>query len=157
MVRLHLGCGEKRLRGYINVDSNGNPDVYANCAALQYPSDSADEIMAIHLFEHFFPDEALDILKRWHSILKPGGKLILEMPDLQKVLEFFKAEEISLTHTMFALYGRVSRKDLSEVHKWAWTFRTIEPLLKEAGYRQIAEKPAMYHYRDRDFRVEAVK
>ena len=157
VVRLHLGCGEKKFRGYINIDGFGNPDVIADITDLPYGPETADEIMAIHVFEHFFPHDVSDILKKWREILKPNGKLILEMPDLQKVLEFFKKDEISLPHTLYALYGRVWRKDITELHKWAWTFKTIEPILKEAGYRDIVEKPAEYHYRERDFRVEALK
>lgn len=95
-------------------------------------------------------------------MLKPGGKLILEMPDLKKVLEHFKAEEISLTLTMLALYGGSQvngqpSERIEDLHKWAWTFETIKIPLEKAGFKEIVEKPAEYHFPIRDFRVEAVK
>ncbi len=87
MVRLHLGCGDKILRGYWNLDRYGNPDEYADITKPEYPENSVDEILCIHTFEHLFPWKVIDILKGWHRVLKPGGRLILEMPDMKKILQ----------------------------------------------------------------------
>ncbi len=155
MARLHLGCGNKILRGYRNLDAFGNPDEYADITKLQYRE--IEEILAIHVFEHFFPWKVIDILKGWRECLKDGGKLILEMPDLKKVLEHFKAEELNMSATMFALYGGEKSERVEDLHKWCWTFESIKVPLEQAGYREITEKPALYHWPTRDFRVEAIK
>jgi predicted SAM-dependent methyltransferase len=155
VVRLHLGCGDKILRGYRNIDSFGNPDEYGDITKLQYRN--IEEILAVHVFEHFFPWKVAEILKGWRECLKDGGKLILEMPDLKKILKHFQAEEISLTLTMFALYGGEKSERLEDLHKWAWTYETIKPVLEEAGFKDVVEKPALYHWPTRDFRVEATK
>jgi hypothetical protein len=45
-------------------------------------------------------------------------------------------------------------------HKWAYTFKTIQPMLANAGFHEINEQRTMFHLcgRDvRDFRVEATK
>lgn len=89
-LRLHLGCGEKMLPGYVNVDypsSEHNvmtvrPDLCADIATLEFPSASVDEIRLHHVFEHFNRVTALAMLIRWHRWLKPGGKLHIETPDL---------------------------------------------------------------------------
>jgi predicted SAM-dependent methyltransferase len=155
VVRLHLGCGNKILRGYRNLDAFGNPDEYADITDLKY--ENVDEIMAIHVFEHFWPEDALKILGNWHKALKAGGKLILEMPDLQKILEHFKAPELNLTLTMFALYGGDRERRIENLHKWAWTFNSLKPLFEQAGFKDVVEKTAQYHWPTRDFRIEGTK
>lgn len=157
MVRLHLGCGKKKYRGYINVDSFGNPDQYHDITALPYGENYADEILLVHVFEHIFPWKVLDVLKHWHRILKPGGRLIMEMPDLVKVLQNFAAEKPHPALTFQALYGGERSERIEDLHKWCWTFESVKPVLEQAGYREIVQKPCLYHVPLRDFRVEAVK
>ncbi len=156
VVRLHLGCGEKKFRGYVNIDTD-NSDLDCDVTKLPYEANSVDEIVGIHMLEHLFPHVAVEALKHWYGILKPGGKLILEMPDLKKVLEFFKDPKSSPQLTMQALYGGEMTGRIEDVHKFCWTFDTLEPHLKAAGFSEVVEKPALYHIPIRDFRVEATK
>ena len=125
--------------------------------SLPYEANSVDEIIAIHVYEHIVPWKVEETTQHWFNILKPGAKLILEMPDLVKVLGFFKQEKPPLSHTMYALYGGEPMGRVEDLHKWCWTFKTIEPLLKKVGFTEIVEKTAQYHFPERDFRVEATK
>lgn len=45
-VRLNLGCGDKILEGYANID-------VASERAKKFLDNSADEILAAHVVEHF--------------------------------------------------------------------------------------------------------
>ncbi len=89
-LRLHLGCGEIRMDGYVNVDyppSEHNvmrtiADVHADIVKLVLPDRSIDEIRLHHVFEHFNRVTALALLIRWHGWLKVGGKLVIETPDI---------------------------------------------------------------------------
>lgn len=156
MVKLHLGCGKKKFRGYINIDNVGTPDVWADITALPYGLETAEEILAIHVFEHIFPHLAEATLKHWYGILKPGGKLIMEMPDLKKVIAFFGMKDAPASHTMFALYGGEQTGRIEDVHKWCWTYSVLEPALTAIGFK-CEEKPALFHIPERDFRIEATK
>jgi predicted SAM-dependent methyltransferase len=156
VVRLHIGCGGKRFRGYINIDAHSG-DLQCDVTRLPYSENTADEIIGIHLLEHLFPHQAIEALKHWCGILKPGGKLILEMPDLKKILEFFKDPKASPQLTIQALYGGELTGRIEDIHKFCWTFETLEPHLKAAGFTKVEEKHALYHMPVRDFRVEAVK
>lgn len=88
-MKLHLGCGEKYLDGYINIDYPPSKhsvikvraDVYHDVRTLSYPEHSIDEIRSHHLFEHFLRADAIALLMRWRRWLKPGGKLMIETPD----------------------------------------------------------------------------
>jgi predicted SAM-dependent methyltransferase len=100
MIKLNLGCGDKILPGYINVDvaserAGKKPDVISDIRKLTFNDNYADEILSVHVIEHFWRWEVSDILKEWIRVLKPGGKLILECPNLQAACEeFLKSPEI---------------------------------------------------------------
>lgn len=83
-LRLHLGCGNKIVPGFINVDKLHLPgvDVQWDLNNLPWPWEDASvcEIIANHVVEHLscglvaFMDEA------WR-LLMPGGTLYIEVPD----------------------------------------------------------------------------
>ena len=68
-MKLNLGCGDKILPGYINVDVMESrrglkPDVICDLHQLTpFENDSADEILSVHVIEHFWRWEVLDVLK----------------------------------------------------------------------------------------------
>lgn len=80
-LRLHLGCGEQRLEGYVNIDyppsehtvqTKTGADIFADITTLNFPTHSVDEIRLHHVFEHFDRATALALLIKWHSCLKIG-------------------------------------------------------------------------------------
>ena len=56
---------------------------------LQFPDNSVDEIWACHLIEHISPHVIKEVLVSWLDILKPNGKLIMEMPNLEEICKKF--------------------------------------------------------------------
>jgi hypothetical protein len=92
-VKIHLGCGQKYLQGYVNIDFSPSEhsvqvetvaDQHADILELSYPANSIDEIRLHHVFEHFSRPVACALISGWSSWLKVGGKLHLEVPDFQK-------------------------------------------------------------------------
>jgi len=89
-LRLHLGCGERHLEGYINIDypQSEHPvmhpaaDFCADIVNLWFPPGTVDEVRLHHVFEHFDRVEALGLLIKWHSWLRKGGTLRIETPDI---------------------------------------------------------------------------
>jgi len=90
-MKVHLGCGNKYLEGYLNIDLPSSEhtimdvkaDMYADIRTVQFPENSIDEVRLHHLFEHFNRAEALKLLSRWRTWLKVGGILHIETPDFQ--------------------------------------------------------------------------
>ena len=125
--------------------------------------------MAIHLFEHLLPWEAQGVLEEWFRLLKPGGKLVLEMPDLKKCCENVlkllagipvMAGKDARQAGLWGLYGDDRLEDPYMLHRWGYTFKTIHPMLERAGFQKIKEHATIYHpigRNVRDFRVEAIK
>lgn len=169
-LRINLGCGKHTLDGWFCVDkvkhpqASRDPDLYSDVSKLDLPDACAIEIMAIHVFEHFYRWECDDLLVEWKRLLRPGGKLALEMPDLLKTCRNIVQGRQDGNHKdqmgLWGLYGDPRTKDPLMIHRWAWTFKTIRELLAQHGFTNIAEEETKWHPNGRgvrDFRVTARK
>jgi predicted SAM-dependent methyltransferase len=81
MLKLNLGSGQFKIKGYENIDKMYGTDAYP----LQYDLGEVDEIRASHILEHFGKHEVLNVLKNWVDKLRPGGVLKIAVPDFDKI------------------------------------------------------------------------
>lgn len=170
-VKLNLGCGDKILPGYVNVDvvearAGKAPDVLCDLRELTpFADDCADEVMSVHVVEHFWRWEVEDVLKEWVRVLKPGGKFIVECPNLQAACEAFLADPDARSApdkrgqtTMWVFYGDPQWKDPLMVHRWGYTPNSLGQLLRSVGLVDVRQEPAQYKLREpRDMRVVGFK
>jgi predicted SAM-dependent methyltransferase len=163
MIKLNLGCGRKIIEGYVNVDFPDNaygtkPDVETDIRKLPFEDNYADEIMAIHVWEHFYLNEVDEIIEEWKRVLKPGGKIILEMPCLDKVSYFIAQGSKDPRLTLWPLYGDPStHKSEADLHKWCWSIVMLIKFLTQHGFKDVISDEPMFHVKQRDMRIEAVK
>jgi len=169
-VRLNLGCGDKKIDGYINVDIAPSrkgvaPDVISDIRKTAFSDNYADEVLSIHTIEHFYYWEVKTVILEWMRILKPGGRLILECPNLiNAAREFIKNPKKTCgagkegQMTMWVFYGDPNWQDPLMCHKWGYTPHSLILLLTECGFVDVRQAPAMYKKKDpRDMRVTACK
>ncbi|MCM8787680.1 MAG: methyltransferase domain-containing protein [Candidatus Omnitrophica bacterium] len=75
MKKLNLGCGNKKLKGYINVDNNPlcKPDIILdlNKGLKKFKTNSFDLIRAEHILEHV--DDLQFVLEEMYRVSKPGA------------------------------------------------------------------------------------
>ena len=84
MSRLLLGCGNRKRKGWVNIDIDQkvNPDLVADAKDLNMFEDgAADEIECRGLFERSARLDQINALKEWYRVFRRGGKLSLELPD----------------------------------------------------------------------------
>lgn len=114
--------------------------------------------MAIHLVEHFYAWEVVDVVKEWVRVLKPGGKLILECPDLELACKRFLNHQDKPSLTYWVLYGDPQHRDPLMCHKWGYTPQTLTRLMDYAGLSNIRLEPAEFHLGPiRDIRAVGLK
>jgi len=166
-VKLNLGCGDKILPGYVNVDvaetrAGKRPDVLCDLRALEpFESDSADEILAVHVVEHFWRWEVAEVLKEWLRVLRPGGRMVLECPNLAAACEAFLADQEAGAgpgpegqRTMWVFYGDPRWRDPLMMHRWGYTPKSLAALMQEVGLVNIRQEPAQFKLREpRDMRI----
>ncbi len=104
-VRLHVGSGDKSWPLFINVDAHGDPDVVADVRTMPFVASYADEIQAIHVVEHIPRLSVDNMLLDWHRILKPGGKLVIEVPCLNKIAKMIVDGQTNMSLTIMGIFG----------------------------------------------------
>jgi hypothetical protein len=172
-LRLNVGLGADslRLQGYRQVELFG-PGTEAPALSdrglrgLQaYGDGTADEVMAIHVVERLHRWEVVDVLKEWVRVLKPGGRLIVESPNLLTACETLLANPTQGAQpgengsaTLWCLYGDPSQRDPLATHRWLYTPFSLAEVMHEAGLQQLAQQiPEFKAGHPRDMRVVGVK
>lgn len=173
VVKLNIGCWTKiypKSEGWVNVDGmyNKGVDVVTDVRKLSpiLGLEVADELHAYHVVEHFYPKELPAILKDWNLVLKSGGKICLEAPDFLKcaknILQLETSEDYDMWYELglkgfYGDYEAVYGKPEHVLHKWAYTFKTLKPILEKAGFVDIEEQRPLTHREHRDFRLIGYK
>lgn len=170
-VRLNLGCGDKILPGYVNVDvaaSRGGrrPDVLCDLhELLPFADGIAEEILSVHVIEHFWRWEVEAVVREWIRVLKPGGTLIIECPNISSACLQFSSDPQNGAQpdqrgqrTMWVFYGDPAWKDPLMVHRWGYTPDTLIELLRTCGLTEVRQEPAQFKLREpRDMRVVGLR
>jgi predicted SAM-dependent methyltransferase len=147
-LKLHLGCGNIRLPGYVNIDLyNPAADLRLDITDLSYFEDqSVDELFLKAVLEHLYTHEQRQALAEWYRVLRPGGRLILRsLPDFDAVIEAYRSRAVGHVSPRFDLaevtrytHGPYTREDrLGQLHKDLFTREKLERLLTEAGFSDI--------------------
>jgi len=166
-MRLNIGSGKRQIEGYTNIDAVKRAGVHIVAEAHKIPLDDgcADEILAVHLWEHFYLWDCEKVINEWRRLLKNGGRLNLELPNFRKCCENFltgrtgdgkSPDQLSY----WGVYGDPRDKDPYMTHRWGWTPETITQFLSQHGFRNIIETPTHFHLvgrNHRDMRIEAIK
>jgi hypothetical protein len=143
-VKLHLGCQEKYLEGYVNIDlpeeshtvRKAKVDIYADVRTLSYARESVGEARSHHLLEHFSRQEALVLLARWHKWLAMGGLLHVETPDFEESAKKFVGASLD-EKFMLARHIFGSHEAPWAFHKDFWSEDKFRYVLRELGYGDI--------------------
>lgn len=146
-----------------NNHSQIQPDVSCDIRKLPFETDSADEILSVHVIEHFWRWEVADVLCEWVRVLKPHGKMVIECPNLKSACEAFLKTEDHLgdrdgQKDMWVFYGDPRWKDPLMVHRWGYTPMTLALLMDHCGLKDMAQEPAQFKLKEpRDMRIVGYK
>lgn len=160
MTKLNIGCGSRKVPGFTGVDAVAErtaAEIVAKADNIPLPDQSVDEIMAIHLFEHFYRWECDTVIAEWKRLLIPGGVLTLELPNLKKCCENILSGRMEGgKHPdqlgMWGCYGDPRHGDQFMAHRWGWTPETLKAFLTEHGFVKIKEEPTQCHPAGRNHR-----
>lgn len=85
-MRLNLGCGHRKLPGYVNVDKSPAcaPDAVVDLEVFPwpFPDDAAEEVVLRHVLEHLgaAPDTYLRIMQELYRVCAPDARIAITVP-----------------------------------------------------------------------------
>lgn len=153
-IKLHLGCGEKYLDGYINIDyppsehtvANVKADLFYDITKLKFPNESVDEIRLHHVFEHFERATAFSLLIKWHEWLKVGGLLHIETPDIKGCAEVIVSNASIKTKQAIIRHIFGSHEAKWAYHLDGWFDEKFLHILQQFGFEVKIKTWKWKHY-----------
>lgn len=177
--RLHVGCGSKYRKGWCNIDAYPgvdsdthrgslpvSPDIWADIMNLPADDQSVDVIFSQHVVEHFYRHSAIQLFREFLRVLRPGGIVITEMPDLARILlllrllpvlpQYPKSMGANRDMIRSQLYGAAWEANDAgyPYHKYVWERGEFCEALEGLGYRILLQTGAtLSHVPFRDMAV----
>ena len=145
--RLNLGCGGKPMEGYWNVDLFKAPHIQEQFEidTIPYQDNTIAAINSEHSLEHLPFDKIQKTLHEWYRCLRPGGELILKLPDLELCCQGYLNHPIShqdffktkawFKATIFGIQkSQAGEPDEAQFHRSGFGKDEIRMLLEERGF-----------------------
>lgn len=157
---LHVGCGHpnpaslherfrdndwKELR--LDIDPGVKPDIVASLVDMHpVESNSVDAVWSSHNIEHLYAHDVPIALGEFYRVLKPGGTLLVAMPDLQQVAHFIVADKlddvayvspagpITPLDCVFGFGKPIAQGNEFMAHKTGFTATSLTKRLCDAGF-----------------------
>lgn len=137
---VNIGCRNKPLPAFVNVDINPEnrlADVIDDGMTLsKFDEESIDEIHAVHMAEHLTGNSFNTALENWYRKLKPGGWIVLSVPDMEKASALLLlTKNKNIVKSLF--YGSQNEGDEWDYHRSLHTETSLSDDLLKAGFKNI--------------------
>jgi predicted SAM-dependent methyltransferase len=143
-IRLHLGCADNYLPGWLNVDlfrPGRRLDLFWDLRRpLPVPADSVQVVFTEHLLEHLSGSQALQVVRDCARVLSSEGVLRVGVPDLGRYIRSYAGEDPLIDEVR---PGRPTKAlAFCEVfyrfgHRSMYDFDTLRALCLEAGFADV--------------------
>jgi len=147
-LKLHLGCGDRYLPGYIHIDIDNKPHIdYPGTDISKLPmfkDNSVDLIYTCGTFEYFDREDGLNVLKEWNRILKSNGCLYISVPDFKSITDVYNQNNNNLDGEgiLGPIFGKWKYTDKTGeskfiYHKTVYDFKSLSKMLLISDYNNI--------------------
>jgi len=147
-TKLHLGCGNRFLPGYIHVDiaTGDHIDYCHDIKKLPMFSDeSASVIYSCGSIVYFDREEVLAVLHEWKRILQPDGWVYISVPNFDSIIKVYNQNKILESKGILGpLFGKWKFENEYIYQKTVYNFISLEKILIEAGFQGIE----LYEWQD---------
>ena len=139
---LNLGSGQRPFKPpWLNYDSQEDKwkpyteehgCLWCDAGALQY-LESVDIICFHHVLEHFGCNEADSVMEQCYKLLKPGGSLLIFVPNLRMLAQRWIAHQLDTQVYMTNIYGAYMG-DEDDRHKWGYDVESLTQYLRKFDF-----------------------
>lgn len=106
-----------------------------------FADDSVDRIFHHAMLEHMPPWETMPALCEWHRVLKPGGTIQIETPDLERIFnDWFVGrtlDEQTAINNIFGGNKSPGKAYAAQDHLTGFTFDRLSRMMQEAGFENM--------------------
>lgn len=151
--KLHIGCGDNHLAGWLNTELCPRGDQIFLDATRQFPfaDRTFDLIYSEHMIEHIPYESGQRMMRECFRVLRPGGTARIVTPDLAFLRSLLDGTDSPQRAAYFAFYKK--HNNLEEpftathlvnhfVRAWGHQFiydrHTLTELLEGAGFVDVA-------------------
>lgn len=131
-IRLNIGAGDHAIPGFISIDQRFGH----KADQLDYADNSVDEVYASHVLEHFAIGDVQRVLREWVRVLKPGGRIRVAVPSVERALLLNKKFVSSWELTNRWICG--GQTDAYDFHLCSFTDESLERLMQSVGLRDVS-------------------
>jgi predicted SAM-dependent methyltransferase len=92
MKCLNLGCGNRYLQGWVNIDFHSNNESviqYDLTKGIPYESETFEVVYHSHVLEHFSKNDGELFMQECYRVLKPGGIIRIAVPNLEEIVKLY--------------------------------------------------------------------
>ncbi len=142
-LKLHLGCGQRYLKGYVNIDHRKTTatDIVCDIKKLPFADNSASLIEIYHVVEHLPRNNVSKAFQEWYRVLNEDGKIIIEFPDFDEAVKEYLAGNEKRIDNIFGL-----QRFPGDAHLFGYNFERVKKMLVNIGFQEITSaEPQDYH------------
>ncbi len=145
-LKLHVGCGNVKLLGWVNIDVEpGAADLIIDVRkGLPFDDNSVDFIYNEHFIEHLTYEEGQKVLKEFWRVLKKGGVLRIATPDLDYIINKYMSNWKDQDWLSWPEYSFIkTRGEMLNVsfrwwgHKYLYNEEDLRRQLDRANFKKI--------------------
>lgn len=145
-LRVNLGCGERLLPAWINLDSFAFPGVQVVWdlrRGIPFPDGSCSALLLEHVIEHLPREAAKSLLSQCIRVLEPGGALRISTPDAERYLRSYTGDRRFLLDTPLDAPADTPMDRINHImrwhggHLWLYDADSLGLLAREAGFEHL--------------------
>src|SRR5262245_51725560 len=138
-TRLHIGCGQQAIPGWINIDNQGLPGVDQVLDVRRgLPFADVASIYAEHFIEHLTLEDGLAFLAECRRVLVSDGILRLSTPNLDWVMATHYRGPQAGPDDARTDCVRLNRAFHGWGHQFLYNRAMLESAVRSAGFAKVA-------------------
>jgi len=150
-MKLQIGSGGELCPGFLNSNVIGGPIHLDIRKKLPFKNSILDTIYGNSVIAHIYKKDLMSFLKESYRVLKSDGKLILNTPDIKKIVSTFyfdkeynkmviiskKHMDVSLDDNFYIASFINNISHLFHAIKYIYDFEYLRHLLELSGFKNV--------------------
>lgn len=150
-MKLHIGGTiAKEEWTILDAENREGVDIVADCTETGLEHGSCEIIYASHVLEHVGHAGALKTLEHWHDLLKPNGKLMVAVPDIDLICKLWHTPPFDTVaarqYLLAIMYG--GQTTPHDYHSTGFNGDILSEMMYAAGFSAVRRVNSFNEFQD---------